>query len=272
MILALLASSALAQELTEADRLRLLGPPPEPTTAPAAPAAGPPPVAAPAAPEAVAPASSFGGLGLGFPLAGLAAGAGLLWLGRKQQLLTPVQKVEEMRVVGRAQLSRDAMVTLLEVRDAGGQWRRLLVGTGAQGPQLLTGLGTEALQDLPEVPAFAVRPPAPRRVEPPAPTAPAAATPRPVARRSAPVDVPPLPAELPPAPTPPAVHRGAPVARGGAPARSYAEVAAAWESFDDAPAGPTLERPQTRAGTAPARSAREVLAMIEEVRRGREAG
>ncbi len=258
----LLVAAALAEPLGAADEARLLGP--EAATAPA--------------PVASAPLG--GGLPLTWPLLGLAAGGGLLWLGRKKAL-TPLSTVEELRVVGRATLAKDSTVSLLEVRDATGQWRRLLVGSGAQGPQLLTGLGHDGLTDLPEVPAYPVRgalvpqpqpAPAPApliRTAPPvqAPAAPAATAPP---LPQAPIYDRPPPVRHPPPQRPSTTPTRPGVARGGSPARSYAEVAASLD-LDEAPPVRAQTRPSapTSPATPPQRTARDALAMIEEVRRAR---
>jgi len=258
----LLVAAALAEPLGAADEARLLGP--EAATAPA--------------PAATTPLG--GGLPLTWPLLGLAAGGGLLWLGRKKAL-TPLSTVEELRVVGRATLAKDSTVSLLEVRDATGQWRRLLVGSGSQGPMLLTGLGHDGLTDLPEVPAYPVRGAVvPQRPAPPAAPTPLVRTAPPVAAPAAPVaTAPPLPQatiydrpppvrRAPERPSTPASRPG--VARGGSPARSYAEVAASLD-LDEAPPvrAQTRPTPPSPPATPPQRTARDALAMIEEVRRAR---
>ena len=117
------------------------------------------------------------------PLAGL--GLALFWSQRKK---TAETEAEAMRVLGRTALGKDNAVVLLEVRDADGGWRRLLLGASGQGTQLITGLGHRGgfeaqlaeLEALPEVPAFPVSRGAPSQpAAAPAPTHPA--VPEPVA-------------------------------------------------------------------------------------------
>lgn len=181
----LLLGLALAQD-ADLDA-RLLGPEPAPVAAAQAPA-GPTPVATPQAPSLEMPPWWT------LPLLGLALG--WAWTQRKK---TEQVEADALRVLGRTPLGKDASVVLLEVRDAQGAWRRLLVGNGGDGPQLITGLGSShvhvpvaqapatpfasmideaaRLDALPEVPAYPVAPPEPstmvtswNRAEEPEPT------------------------------------------------------------------------------------------------------
>jgi len=250
MILGLLLGTALAQSV-DAQTQRLLGP-------------------APSEPVATTPTPSpTGSFGLGWPLAGLVVAGGIVYAAR-QRALSPHKPDSELRVVGRAALTKDSAVSLLEVRDADGRWRRLLIGSGSTGPELLTGLGASAgspadttgdptagwaVDDLPEVPAYPVPAPPPPPASRPQAAAPAVRTSPPPVRAT----------PSPERPARPGLARGAP------PARSYAEVAAALHA--DEPAPPPAQRPQSSQAAepveAPVTSARAVLAMIERERRRR---
>ena len=110
------------------------------------------------------------------PLVGL--GLAAAWNQRKRRADVDA---EAMRVLGRTALGKDSAVVMLEVRDADGGWRRLLLGSSPQGTQLLTelgGIGSFATEMdraavLPEVPARRVVEPAPVQPTPPAHSAPA---------------------------------------------------------------------------------------------------
>ena len=161
----LLLGLALAQD-ADLDA-RLLGPEPAPVSA-AEPSAASTPVATPSASSLEMPPWWT------LPLLGLALG--YAWTQRKK---TEQVEADALRVLGRTPLGKDASVVLLEVRDAQGAWRRLLVGHGGDGPQLITGLGSSQgqvpvaqatpfasmideaarLDALPEVPAYPVVPP-----------------------------------------------------------------------------------------------------------------
>ncbi len=142
-MLPLLLGLAFAQESPADLETRLLGP--EPAAAPVV-AAQP---VVPAAAPVVAPAPSVtSSLDLPpwwtVPLLGLALG--WAWTQRRR---TEKVEADAMRVLGRTPVGKDAAVVLLEVRDASGAWRRLLVGHGAQGPQLITGLGASQVVSVP---------------------------------------------------------------------------------------------------------------------------
>ncbi|MEZ4235197.1 MAG: flagellar biosynthetic protein FliO [Myxococcota bacterium] len=141
----------------------------------AAPLAAPPPVALPrdadllerrllgdppAADATATPAS--GGIGAGlaglWPLGLAVAGVGLVWLARKKTPGLGVTGTEGPWVVGRSALTTGTQALLLEVRDATGRKRRLLVATGSGALTLLADLGEDD-----EVPEEApIRPPRPK--------------------------------------------------------------------------------------------------------------
>lgn len=113
----LLAAAALGGEPTLEERL--LGPP----SAEAAPA--PPPADA--------------GLPL-WPLGVAVAGAALaLWARRRAT--GAAGRGSDLRVVSTVAVGKDNALAVVEVLDADGTWRRLLVGAGQGAPQLLTELG-----------------------------------------------------------------------------------------------------------------------------------
>jgi hypothetical protein len=229
---------ALAEPLSAADHQRLLGP-------------------EPGSPAAAAPAPTPELPWWPVPIALAAAGA-WAWLKQRGGRLT-LTGDSEMRVVSKSPLGQQHGLCLIEVRDAEGGWRRLLVAHGPQGPQLLTGLGRRgdfapaldaaSVDDLPEAIAFAVDAPrarihgldpAPRvelRSEPP----PIRDEPPPVRVEPARVrhDPPPVRREAPPEEPPARVPRG------------YAEVAAS---------APPRE---------PARTVQDGLALLAEVRRAK---
>ena len=280
MLLLLLAlGGAAAEPLPDAETQRLLGPPPE---------------AAPGSPSVAAPAPT-GSLGLGWPLAGLAIGGALVYVARSRAL-SPLTPAAEVRVIGRAVLTKDSTVSLLEVRDAEGRWRRLLVGSGGQGPQLLTGLGHQPATASPSLTAGSAASAASTPVSPEVTALEASFGLDAFDGLDAGSlnDLPEVPAyPVPPTPsplahvltTPPPVQPRvrAPserpsIARGAPPARSYAEVAAALQAEPSAPTTPRAEssavaRPQQSQAAepvaAPVTSAREVLAMIEREKRRR---
>ena len=124
LTLLLLATTAWAEPAAaplDAETMRLLGPAPPPTAAPAQ-----------AAP------SPTGDLGLVWPFMGVLAAGGILYAARQRGLPT-LSPPSDLRVLGRTTLGKDTSVTVLEVRDAGGAWRRLLVGSGSQGPEYSSG-------------------------------------------------------------------------------------------------------------------------------------
>ncbi len=160
-MLPLLLGLALAQETPADLEARLFGPAsdvPVATAQPTAPIVVP--VATPAVAVAPAPAPATPSLEMppwwSFPL--LALGLGWAWTQRRR---TSKVEADAMRVLGRASLGKDASVVLLEVRDAHGAWRRLLVGSGGDGPQLITGLGAGGTALAPAPVASALPAPAP---------------------------------------------------------------------------------------------------------------
>jgi len=162
-MLPLLLGLALAQETPADLEARLLGPASDvPVATVPVTATGSAPVVAPVATPAVAvaPAPATPSLEMPpwwtFPL--LALGLGWAWTQRKR---TEKVEADAMRVLGRTPLGKDASVVLLEVRDAHGAWRRLLVGSGGDGPQLITGLGAGGTAQAPQPVASTLPAPAP---------------------------------------------------------------------------------------------------------------
>ncbi|MEN0062838.1 MAG: flagellar biosynthetic protein FliO [Myxococcota bacterium] len=111
------------QELPRSEVERLLGPEP----------AGPP---AELAPRPVIDTFSW----WPFVLVGLGAGA-LWWIRRRIEQGPAKDTGSELRVVGRADLSGQSALAVVEVRDRSGSWRRLVIGTGDGTPQLVADLG-----------------------------------------------------------------------------------------------------------------------------------
>ncbi len=91
-------------------------------------------------------------LGAWWPL-GLLALGGLAWAGRGRLRRDPAPA--PLHVLGQASLGRNTGVVLVEVEDGTGGRRRMLVGTGGQGPVLLAhlGEGTVAAGEPPAVEA-----------------------------------------------------------------------------------------------------------------------
>lgn len=108
------------------------------------------------------------GRGVGAGLAGLwplgiaVAGAGLVWLARKRTPGLGGSGSDGPWVVGRTALGSGTQAVLLEVRDAAGRNRRLLVATGSAAPTLLADLGEDEAET--EAAAAAPEPALPRAV------------------------------------------------------------------------------------------------------------
>ncbi len=73
------------------------------------------------------------------PLLGLAAAANLI-VRRRGGLSSLTGEESPLRIVARQSLSGTTQIVLLEVQDPGGEPRRLLVGTGTEGPRLVSEL------------------------------------------------------------------------------------------------------------------------------------
>lgn len=74
-----------------------------------------------------------------WPLAGLLAmGGGAVLLRRK---VRPAMS-QPVRVIGSAALGTQGALSVVEVQDADGAWKRLLVGAGGGSPRLVSDLGT----------------------------------------------------------------------------------------------------------------------------------
>ena len=110
----------------------------------------------PGADASAAPAGRGIGAGLGslaglWPLGLAGMGVGLVWLARKRAPGLRAPGSDGPWVVGRTPLTSSAHAVLLEVRDAAGRNRRLLVATGTGAPTLLADLGEDDGGDAAEV-------------------------------------------------------------------------------------------------------------------------
>lgn len=169
------------------------------------------------------------------PVALAAVGlAGAWWLKKRAPVVTGARP---MAVVWRQALGDRGTLVLVEVLDADGETRRLLIGTGGGPPSLVADLGTclsvEVYADLPAVSTVVSAAVA-------APAAPKAATAAPAAPKSAlPVAAAPKPALVAATAPKPALHTPAPkpAARPAPGLATYAAFAAAANAeLDAAPA------------------------------------
>jgi len=76
-----------------------------------------------------------------WPVPAMLLGLGLLW-GVRRRLDQKAQEPGHVRVLGRAVVDRTNSLVLIEVQDAEGRTRRLMVGSGGGSPRLVADLGT----------------------------------------------------------------------------------------------------------------------------------
>lgn len=100
---------------------------------------------------AAAPGPTTGLLAGLWPLGLAAIGAGLVWVARKRVPALGAPNGDGPWVVGRASLGTGAgSVVVVDVRDAAGRTRRLLVSTGSGTPALLADLGEDTRDEAAE--------------------------------------------------------------------------------------------------------------------------
>lgn len=101
---------------------------------------------APAA-QTATPVAAVPGLGTWvgglWPLGLAAIGAGLVWVAKKRGLAPGGASSDGPWIVGRTPLVGGGALVLVDLRDASGRARRLLVGTGPGAPTLLADLGDD---------------------------------------------------------------------------------------------------------------------------------
>lgn len=125
---------------------------------------------------ASAPAPSVELVGL-WPLGVAVVGAGVLWVMSRVRRLDPGPDLVHVDVVGRAGVGGNNALQVVDVQDAKGNLRRLLLATGAGTPTLIADLGeapvgdAESEEEPVRITTRATRPLL-RAVPPPAPEAP----------------------------------------------------------------------------------------------------
>ncbi|MCA9489852.1 MAG: hypothetical protein KC621_08010 [Myxococcales bacterium] len=124
-----LATALAADPETE----RLLGPDPTPT-----------PLVAPRMASASNPAVELVGL---WPIGVTIAGAAVLWIMSRVRRLDPGPDLVHVDVVGRAGVGGNAALQVVDVQDAKGNIRRLLLATGTGAPTLIADLGETSAED-----------------------------------------------------------------------------------------------------------------------------